>query len=157
MGMGLGTWLSWQLLPYPQYVWVWIHGCHNLSQTFSLWLGTAPCQLSALYPGISAAAGKLSPTNDDVIKWKFFPHYWPFVCGNSPVTPVNSPHKGQWRKALTFSLISSTWTNSWTNNEDTGDLKCHCAHYDVIVMTHVHACTQTQPILWESSYKVSSL
>ena len=28
-----------------------------------------------------------SPLHDDVIKWKHFPRYWPFVCsGNSPVT-----------------------------------------------------------------------
>ena len=32
-------------------------------------------------------------------------------AGNSPV-PVNSPHKGQWRGALTFSLIFA-WINDW--------------------------------------------
>ena len=32
-------------------------------------------------------------------------------------SPVNSPHKGQWRGALMFSLICA-WTNSWANNED---------------------------------------
>ena len=42
--------------------------------------------------------------HDDVIKWKHFPRYWPFVRGiHRP--PVNSPHKGQWRRALMFSLI----------------------------------------------------
>ena len=30
--------------------------------------------------------------HDDVIEWKNFPRYWPFVIGNSPI-PVNSPHK----------------------------------------------------------------
>ena len=40
----------------------------------------------------------------DVIKWKHFPRYWPLVWGiHRP--PVNSPHKGQWRGALMFSLI----------------------------------------------------
>ena len=34
--------------------------------------------------------------------------------GNSPV-PVNSPHKGQWRGALMFSLIC-VWINGWVNN-----------------------------------------
>ena len=34
------------------------------------------------------------PAHDDVIKWKHFPRYWPFVQGiHRP--PVNSPHKGQ--------------------------------------------------------------
>ena len=32
--------------------------------------------------------------HDDVIKWKHFPHYWPFVRGIH-WSPVNSPHKGQ--------------------------------------------------------------
>ena len=40
--------------------------------------------------------------HDDVIKWKNFPRYWPFVWGLHR-SPVNSPHKGQWRGALVFS------------------------------------------------------
>ena len=36
--------------------------------------------------------------HDDVIKWKHFPRYWPFVRGIHR-SPVNSPHKGQWRRA----------------------------------------------------------
>ena len=47
--------------------------------------------------------------------------------------PVNSPHKGQWREALMYSLICD-WTNGWANG-DAGDLRRHRAHYDVIVMT----------------------
>ena len=46
---------------------------------------------------------------------------------------VNSPHKGQWRGALMFSLIFA-WTNSWLNNRDAGDLRRHRAHYDVTVI-----------------------
>ena len=42
--------------------------------------------------------------HDDVIKWKHFPRYWPFVRGISR-SPVNSRHKGQWRGALMFSMI----------------------------------------------------
>ena len=42
--------------------------------------------------------------HDDVIKWKHFPRYWPFVRGIHR-SPVNFPHKGQWRGALMFSLI----------------------------------------------------
>ena len=42
--------------------------------------------------------------HDDVIKWKHFPRNWPFVRGIHR-SPVNSPHKGQWRGALMFSLI----------------------------------------------------
>ena len=43
-------------------------------------------------------------THDDVIKWKHFPRYWPFVRGIHR-SPVNSPHKGQCRGALMFTLI----------------------------------------------------
>ena len=42
--------------------------------------------------------------HDDVIKRKHFPRYWPFVRGIHR-SPVNSPHKGQWRGALMLSLI----------------------------------------------------
>ena len=51
--------------------------------------------------------------HDGVITWKHFPRYWPFVRGIHR-SPVNSPHKGQWRGALMFSLIG-TWLNSWVN------------------------------------------
>ena len=70
--------------------------------------------------------------NDDVIKWKLFPRYWPFVRGIHQ-SPVNSPHKGQWRGTLMFSLIC-TWTNGWVNNRHADDLRCHRTHYDVTVM-----------------------
>ena len=53
-------------------------------------------------------------------------------AGNSPV-PVNSPHKGQWRGALMFTLICAR-INDWVNNREAGDLRRHLDHYDVIVM-----------------------
>ena len=70
--------------------------------------------------------------HDDVIKWKHFPNYWPFVWGIHR-SSVNSPHKGQWRGALMFCLIC-TRINGWVNNGEAGDLRCYRAHYDVIVM-----------------------
>ena len=70
--------------------------------------------------------------HDDVIIWKHFLRYWPFVRGIHR-TPVNSPHKGQWRGAVMFSLICA-WINSWLNNREVGDLRRHSAHYDVTVM-----------------------
>ena len=70
--------------------------------------------------------------HDDVIKWKHFPRYWPFARGIHR-SPVNSPHKGQWRGALMFSLIC-VWINGWVNNHEAGDLRRYRAHYDVNVM-----------------------
>ena len=69
--------------------------------------------------------------HDDVIKWKHFPRNWPFVRGIHR-SPVNSPHKGQWREALMFSLIC-VWINNWVHNREAGDLRRYLAHYDVIV------------------------
>ena len=70
--------------------------------------------------------------HDDVIKWKHFPRYWPFVRGIHR-SPVNSPHKGQWHGALMFSLIC-TRINGWVNNGEAGDLRRYRAHCDVTVM-----------------------
>ena len=69
---------------------------------------------------------------DDVIKWKHFPRYLPFVQGIHR-SPVNSPHKGQWCGALMFSLIC-VWINRGVSNSEAGDFRRHRAHYDVIVM-----------------------
>ena len=70
--------------------------------------------------------------HDDVIKWKSSPRYWPFVRGIHR-SPVNSPHKGQWRGALMFSLFHAS-INGGVNNREAGDLRRHRAHYDVTVM-----------------------
>ena len=56
--------------------------------------------------------GKL-PFHDDVIIWINFPRYWPFMRGIHRST-VNSPHRGQWRGALIFSLIC-VWINGWVS------------------------------------------
>ena len=70
--------------------------------------------------------------HDDVIKWKHFPRYWPFVWGIHR-SPVNSPHKGQWRGALMFSLICAR-INGWVNTRESDDLRRCWAHHDVTVM-----------------------
>ena len=90
---------------------------------------TQPC----IYNSLKPAPNILDIQKyDDVIKWKHFPRYWPFVRGIHQ-SPLNSPHKGQWRGALVFSLIC-TWINGWINNREAGDLRRNRAHYDVIVM-----------------------
>ena len=70
--------------------------------------------------------------HDDVIKWKHFPRYLPFVWGIHRRS-VNSLHKGHWCGALMFSLIC-VWINDWVNNREAGDLRRHRGHYDVTVM-----------------------
>ena len=87
--------------------------------------------------------------HDDVIKWKHFPRYWPFVRGIHR-SPVNSPHKGQWRGALMFSLIC-TRINGWVNNGEAGDLRRHRAHYDVTVL-QLH-CSGTSEVILKNIWK----
>ena len=77
--------------------------------------------------------------HDDVIKCKYIPRFCPFVQGIHR-WPVNSPHKGQWRGALMFSLICA-WINSWVNNREAGNLKRHRAHNDVIAINY-HAVSR---------------
>ena len=75
---------------------------------------------------------KLLLCHDDVIKWKYFQRYWPFVRGiHRPL--VNSPHKGQWRGAFMFSLIRP-WINGWVNNREASDWRRHHARYEVTVV-----------------------
>ena len=88
-------------------------------------------------------------THDDVIKWKHFPRSWPFVRGIHRY-PVNSPHKGQWRGALMFSLIC-IWINGWVNNRETGDLRRYRTHYDVTVMWYAATSSLNEMIFDQSS------
>ena len=62
-------------------------------------------------------------------KIETFSRYWPFVRGIHR-SLLDSPHKGQRRGALMFSLTCA-WTNHWVNIRDAGDLKRYRAHYDI--------------------------
>ena len=101
------------------------------SETYSHNAVELPRYRLQLHPKYNAH-GEFIIINDDVIKWKHFLRYWPFVPGNHR-SPVNSTHKGQWRGALVFSMICA-WINGWVNNREAGDLRRHRAHYDVTVM-----------------------
>ena len=68
--------------------------------------------------------------HDDVIKWKYFPCYWPCVR-RIHRSPVNYPHKGQWRVALMFSLICT----GCSNNRYAGDSRRYRAHFGATIMT----------------------
>ena len=74
------------------------------------------------------------------------------ICaGNSPV-PVNSPHKGQGRGALMFSLIC-TRMNGWVNNGEAGDLRRYRPHYDVTVMYKTCEMSQYSHVLKQREWK----
>ena len=104
--------------------------------------------------------------HDDGIKWKHFLCYWPFVWGIHR-SPVNSPHKGQWRGTLMFSLICA-WTKGWVNNREatywfktpSRSLWRHCnGWHDVIVLLfHVQEGDDCYPLtfarVWDSAFHV---
>ena len=70
--------------------------------------------------------GQATNCCDDVIKWKHFPRYWPFVRGIHRwlVTPPPPPHthththKGQWRGALIFLWFETTSRSLWSHSND---------------------------------------
>ena len=82
-----------------------------------------------------------------------FPPYRPFVRGIHR-SPVNSPHKGQWRGALMVSLIYA-WINDWINNRKAGDLGRHRAHYDGTVMLNEKYATAYMHTAWRYGLIIS--
>ena len=102
--------------------------CHPLLSTRYM-----AVPVKALYLGVPKAVKSGDDEHhDDVIKWKHFPRYWPFVRGIHRL-PVNSPHRGQWCGTLIFPLICA-WINGWVNKGEAGDWRRHSTHYDVTAM-----------------------
>ena len=93
--------------------------------------------------------------HDDVVKWKYFPRYWPFVRIIHR-SPVNYPHKGQWRGVLMFSLICA-WINGRVNNGEADDLRPHRSLYDVTVMAIDEAIWYSPTCKFTGNVRVISL
>ena len=127
------TWTG-KLLTKLHNFWLYPEWCIDMIYAQSAFMIT-DCLIWMFFSRIVRYAGNLViKYHDDVIKWKHFPRYWPFVRGIHR-SPVNSPHKGQWRGALMFSLICA-WINGWVNNREAGDLRSHRVHCDVSVMCY---------------------
>ena len=118
---------------------------------FAIWMCYSPYCLPDVY--LDQCTCVLLPQSPQEGEWcmmtssngNIFPRYRPFVRGIHR-SPVNSPHKGQWRGALMFSLICA-WINGWVNNCEAGDLGRYRAHYDVTVMGCI-----TDALLWHNKY-----
>ena len=85
------------------------HGAHYDVIVMFKYAGASTIMLLRSRTCLLIAAGVISITcvllyHDDVIKWKHFPRYWSFLRGIHR-SPVNSPHKGQWRGAMMLPLI----------------------------------------------------
>ena len=107
-------------------------GQHWFRQWLGAWWQQAIAWTNVDLPSKTSSGIHCRVIHDDVIKLIHFLHYWPFVWGFHR-SPVNSPHKGEWCRALMFSL-NCAWINGWVNNGEAADLGHHRAHYDVTVM-----------------------
>ena len=111
-----------------------------------------------LLHGLSCSTSRVDGalTHDDVIKWKHFPRYWPFVRGIHR-SPVNSPHKGQWRGALMFSswgwwfeTLSRPLWRQCNDLKSTRSLSCRSLH--VILVTK-----RSRSRLWMTPFCLMSI
>ena len=141
----------WWSLKWKSYVFVWFYRCFWCNSIFRNRDGIKKlivCHIiseNGIQPTLHVTkpfVKRITKSNDacrqnDVIKWKHFLRHWPFVRGIH-WSPVNSPHKDQWRGALMFSLICA-WVDGWVNNREAGDVIRSRAHYDVTVMVPVPA------------------
>ena len=97
---------------------------------------TSMLPVTVLRKGNSPVTGEFraQKAHDDVTKWKPLSRYWPFVR-EIHRSPVNSPHKGQWRGALALSLICA-WINCWANHSCGWWMRRHCSHHDATAMSN---------------------
>ena len=114
--------------------------CCPYSRHSFFWLSWNMCRFIGPNDGIQISRRNVTISrgififylHNDVIKWKHFPRYLPFVRGIHR-SPVNSPHKSQWRRSLMFTVICA-WINDWVIHLEAGDWRRIRAHYDVTVM-----------------------
>ena len=118
---------------------------------FSNWVSIISAD--SLAPSINkSSASMILAVHDDVLKWKHFPRYWPFVWGIHR-SPVFSLTKASDAELWCSSLICG-WTNVWVNNWVASDLGRHCAHYDVIVII-MAVCARRDKKHWSSGPRLN--
>ena len=84
----------------------WVHLVHSKSHYLAA--AVLFCFVSHWLFKLSILVGVMGLIHDDVIKWKLFPRYWPFVWGIHR-SPVNSPHKGPVMRTLMFLWCGSAY------------------------------------------------
>ena len=88
---------------------------HHVLRHYTCHFGPVHQNILQICIGVFSKASSHRRHHDDVIKWKHFPGYWPFVRGIHR-SPVVFLPKASDVEPLMFSLICA-WTNGWTNNE----------------------------------------
>ena len=115
----------------------WDLGQHWFRQWLDAWWHQAIAWTNVDLSSMTFSGINCRVMHDDVIKWKHFLHYWPFVWGIHR-SLVNSPHKGLWCGALMFSLNCAWISGLVKNQRDADDLRYHHTQYDVIVMVYLN-------------------
>ena len=110
--------------------------------------------------GARSCAGTVM-IHDDVIKWKHFPRYWPFVRGIHR-SPGNSHHKGPVTRSfdvffdLRLNKRLSKHTCGWWFETPSRSLRRHCDAVSVIT-SHVYVRGGPNLKVWELSYDWTSI
>ena len=72
------------------------------------------------------------------------------ICaGNSPV-PGEFPAQRPVTRSFDFFYLICAWINDLVNNGEAGELRCHDAHYDVIVMPLQHKINNAGITYWKT-------
>ena len=81
--------------------------------------------------------------HDDVIEWRHFLHYWPFVRGIHR-SPVDSPHKSQWHFNVSFDVCLnkpfSKPSRCWRFETPWCALWHHCLRMSILLMPELEYC-----------------
>ena len=83
----------------------------------------------SIYIKLISRIDNLGVSQDGVIKWKHFSHYWPFVRA-----PRWIPRTKASDAELSWFFFLCAWIHRLVNNREPGDLRRFRPHYDVIVM-----------------------
>ena len=95
--------------------------------------------------------------HDDVVTWKHFQHYLPFVKGIH-WSSVDSPHKRPVQQS--FDVLLLALTSCWTNKQFTSDLKWYDAHVTSLwwcILTFIFRGEMTKACRSEPSHLLFSL
>ena len=82
---------------------IWLREYLNLCKLITDTIACFPSMsiISVVWLGINLIIFTVQVPHDDVMKWKHFLGYWPCMQ-EIHWSQVNSPHKGQWHRALIF-------------------------------------------------------
>ena len=94
--------------------------------------------------------------HDDVINGNIF-RVTGHLCGEFTSQRWIPRTKASDAEFWCFLWLICTWINSWVNNREAGDFRCHWAHYDVTVMSWNSPSFSTREIKWLSTQNIFGL